>query len=65
MECANKIRFLTGTYVKIVALTHYVADARQRLSIKQKTINIAKEHTCDEGKWSKVLATCATKDYAD
>ena len=38
---------------------------KHKLNVKERLINVKKEHTCDKGKQSKVLALCATQEIAE
>jgi len=64
MEYANKIGYLTGTYVKLASEEYYINDISRRLKLSAGMLDIKKEYTFEKGKRSKVLTVYVIENKA-
>ena len=64
MEYTKRIRFLTGSYVRIVSPVYYLLDIKKKLKIGTGIIEVKKEYTYERGERSKVLMVYAIESLA-
>ena len=64
LEYTKKIRFLSGTYVKLASLDYYINKIIEEMNLEDNTIDIKKRFTYERNTRSKVLTVYAIEEEA-